>query len=174
MRVTDQYKISFAGLKLGEHQFQFSIGDSFFEAKPVDGVLAGQVNLDVMLNKQAHMLVCDLEFQGIVSIACDRCGDTYKAPFDLDRKLIVRFAADQHSGSDELIIIAPTAQELDLVHHIYEFISLGIPVRNIHPDGLCDPTTIARLESFGGEDYASRQKMDPRWKELEKLQGSLN
>ena len=58
------YVIRFSGLSEGNHQFNFEIGNSFFEQLDYSEVQNGNLTVNVDFEKKANMLVVNLDLEG--------------------------------------------------------------------------------------------------------------
>lgn len=167
---TRDYFISFRGLKIGNHEFDFQITDSFFETFEYSRTKKGNIALNVMLNKAETMLNIDFAFKGEVDVVCDSCGENFDFPLDFTERLIVKFSDEEQEDGAEIIFLPNTAYEINLVQFIYEYVNLALPMRITHPeDEEGRPTCpIDVLEEF--EDFSEQEnEVDPRWDALKKL-----
>lgn len=156
MNPLKQYKIGFVGLSNGVHDFHFDIGPDFFAGFDVPAFEEGSVQLVVSLEKSQTMLAFDFRFSGVITLACDRCLETYSHEFTLQKHLLVKFGTQYTEQSDEIIIIPATESHFDVSQFVYEFLHLGLPYRKVHPDGDdgkpgCDPDIIQKLDMLSGK-----------------------
>ncbi|MCD6180346.1 MAG: DUF177 domain-containing protein [Bacteroidales bacterium] len=164
------YVISFRGLKIGDHEFDFQISDSFFESFEYSRTEKGELSLKVILNKAENMLKLNLNFKGNVTVSCDSCGEDFDYPLNFTENLIVKFSDKELEDNDEVIFLPNSAYEIKLTQLIYEYINLALPMRLTHPeDENGNPSCqINVLDKF---KYSLEQEneMDPRWDALKKL-----
>lgn len=164
-----QFLISFAGLKLGNHQFDFEIDNRFFEEFEYSEYKSGSLKVLVEMEKQHRMLVLDFSISGFVEVVCDRCLDTFPLEIAGKYQLYVKFGSTGHEESEDVIVIPESETRFDVGHYIYEYIILSVPIRHVHPeikDGTsgCDPVVLRKMEEIKVSD-----KADPRWDALKKL-----
>ena len=99
MKLSNDYKIPFVGLKLGLHTFDFNVDDTFFEMFEYSIIHKGNVKIELQLEKKETMLVGNYSIEGVVETECDRCTD----PVDVEVKgiyqLIYKF--DTEPSDDE-------------------------------------------------------------------------
>ena len=171
-----QFSIPFTGLKIGKHQFDFDIDNSFFDAFEYSLVKKGNLKADIELDKQETMLILKFHITGTIVLDCDKCLSEFNAPLDIEERQIVKFAEDELESDDlEIIVLNKKESELDVSGLIYEFINVSVPYIKIceqNGDGQkCDEEMIARLESFtaGTQEQEDKQDDDPRWAALKKL-----
>lgn len=172
---TKDYVISFRGLKLGDHEFEFQISDSFFETFEYSRTKKGDIALKVILNKAENMLNLNLNLKGKVSVGCDSCGEDLDFPLDFTEHLIVKFSDEEQEDSNEVVFLPHSTYEINLIQFIYEYLSLALPMRITHPeneegDPSCQVDVVEEFEDFQEQD----EEMDPRWDALKKLKTKSN
>ena len=89
-----QFVIPYSGLALGNHQFEFILGDKFFESIEYSEIKHGQLLAVINLEKQERMLVFDFDINGIVRVECDRCLDDLEIEVSDTERLIVKFGEE--------------------------------------------------------------------------------
>ncbi len=164
-----QFQISFGGLKLGNHRFEFEIDNRFFEAFEYSEYKTGSLNVIVDMEKQQRMLILAFSVTGTIDVVCDRCLGIFPLEIKGENNLFVKFGSDNHEESDDVVVIPEGETRFDAGHYIYEYIVLSVPIRHIHPeseDGTsgCDPEALKKLS-----ELKSREHTDPRWEVLKKL-----
>lgn len=176
LKPLNQFSIPFTGLKIGKHQFDFEIDNSFFDAFEYSLVKKGNLKAVVELDKQETMLILHFHIEGNIVLDCDKCLAEFEAPLDIQERQIVKFAEDELESDDlEIIVLSKKESELDISELIYEFITVSVPyIKICEEDGngkQCDKEMIARLESFavGSKQEEEQQSDDPRWAALKKL-----
>jgi uncharacterized metal-binding protein YceD (DUF177 family) len=171
-----QYAIPFRGLKEGRHYFKFVSDNKFFEQFDSSEIRMGLVTTDVELIKHTQFLELHFNLKGKVTVNCDRCLEPFAMAIEHEAVLYIRFGKESYEQSEEVVILADTANELDLGQYLYEFIHLALPYQRVHPevDGHsgCHPEMVKKLKDHTiSEEPDSR---DPRWEKLEGLFNKLN
>ena len=177
LKPLQQFSIPFTGLKIGKHQFDFEIDNSFFDAFEYSLVKKGELKVDVELDKQETMLILMIHIAGTIKLDCDKCLAVFDSPLDVTERQIVKFAEDDLESDDlEIIMLNKKESELNVADLIYEFITVGVPyIKICEQDGdgqQCDQEMIARLESLAigsSNEAEEKQDDDPRWAALKKL-----
>ncbi len=167
-RGSSDFEIPFKGLALGTHQFDFKIGDSFFNNLSYSEIAGGKVLAEVELIKESTMLIFNFSMKGFVDLVCDRCLEKYPQPLEGSFKLIVKFGEEPEEVSDEIITIPFEQAAFDLTHYFYEYIVLLLPLKHVHPDddegnSTCNVDMIEQLNKH------SKTKADPRWAALKDI-----
>ncbi len=167
-RGSSDFEVPFKGLALGTHQFDFKIGDSFFNNLSYSEIAGGKVMAEVELIKESTMLIFNFSMKGFVDLVCDRCLEKYPQPLEGSFKLIVKFGEEPKEVSDEIITIPFEQAAFDLTHYFYEYIVLLLPLKHMHPDddegnSTCNSDMLEQLNKH------SKTKADPRWAALKDI-----
>ncbi len=169
MKELDRFNIDIFKLSNSEHNYQFEIGNSFFLDQPDSIVNKGKGRVEVILEKNERFINVRFHLGLSVELECDRTLE----PFDFDiykeENLIFKFGEEEAELDDNIIVIHRDRQRINLAQYIYEFISISVPMKKLHP----------RFGEEVGEDemiYTSSEaqkskdgSIDPRWEKLKKL-----
>jgi len=171
-----QFSIPFTGLKIGKHQFDFEIDNSFFDAYEYSLVKQGELKVDVELDKQETMLILKINIAGTIKLDCDKCLSEFDAPINVTERQIVKFAEDDLESDDlEIIMLNKKESTIDIADILYEFITVSVPYIKIceqNGNGVqCDKEMIERLENLSSPSQQEEKTIsdDPRWDALKKL-----
>ena len=161
-----EFIIQFSGLALGKHDFDFEIKDAFFNEFEFVDIESGNINLNMTMEKSERMLILDFNFEGNVTVTCDRCGDNFEMPIDGTQKIVVKFGEQFEEQYDDVFVIPVSEHSIDIFQMAYEMISLSLPIRKVHPDDkngntTCDIEVLKRIEELTPNEDA-----DPRWNKL--------
>lgn len=162
------FQVAFSGLKLGSHQFDFQIEDSFFQLFDYAELSSGQINANILLHKKSNMLELEFQINGNVTLACDTCTDNYTQSIEGNFKQIVKFSdVAEPEETDEIIILPTNEHTLEVAHQLYEFIHLSLPSKRAHADEAdCNQEILEKLEELA---YQEPEVKDPRWSALQNL-----
>lgn len=178
MKELKEFTIPFVGLKLGEHQFDFKIGKSFFEHFEYDEFNDVDIKLGVLLNKKTTLLEITLSFNGIVNVQCDITNEPYDQSLSGDYHFVVKFGNEFNDENEDLLILPHGSYEVNIEQYVYESIVLAMPSRRIHPgvtDGTLQSDILAKLEELSPKAIEIENtpedgdETDPRWDSLKKL-----
>lgn len=174
MEQLKEYTIPFIGLKAGNHQFDFQIGQKFFEHFEYDDFNDSQIALVVRLNKKPTMLEFDLDFEGSANVNCDLTNEAFDLPVLGSHHFVVKFGSDYDDQNEDLMIIPHGSHEVNIQQQVYETIVLSLPSRRVHPgveDGTLKSDILDKLNELSLENQNSDDSddTDPRWDDLKKL-----
>jgi uncharacterized protein len=132
-----EFIIPFIGLKLGKHQFNFEVKDSFFESMEYSIIEQGDLNVTLELEKKETMLIALFHVDGTVNTLCDRCNTPMDLEIDGEYKLIYKFGLEEEED-EMLVVLHPDSYQIDVTIPIYELITTQLPLRVLHDEGDCD------------------------------------
>lgn len=144
-------KVELKGLSSGEHSFRFRLDGSFFEAFESDSISEADLEVEAVVEKEQGRMGLDLLIRGKVTVKCDRCLADLELPVDIEAPFSVVFSsyADEDDGSsDEVIVLDRSTGELDLSQIIYDYVTLSLPIKKVHPDGQCDPEMMEKMKDI--------------------------
>jgi uncharacterized metal-binding protein YceD (DUF177 family) len=168
------YLIPFLGLKIGKHQFDYQVDNTFFAHFDYDEFKDASVKVNIILEKKSTLLELEIKHKGTVNVPCDVSGEEFDLAIKGNLKLVVKFGDAFNDENEELLIIPHGEFQINMAQYIYESIVLSVPLRRIHP-GVKDGSlteVIEKLEALAPkENKESEQKneIDPRWENLKKL-----
>ena len=167
MKSDSKYKIEFAGLKIGSHQFNFNADKKFFDRFNFSDFNDVTVNIDIELTKKSTLLELDFVLTGGVNLNCDLTNE----PFDFQVKhkasLVVKFGQDYNDEDDEILVLPHGEHKLYVDQYIFELIVLSLPKKRVHPgvqDGSLKSEMLEILEGLKPKE--SNNSVDPRWEKL--------
>lgn len=174
MKNLKEYLIPFSGLKIGKHQFDFQIDNSFFEHFDYAEFNSAEIKVEVVLDKKSTMLEIAFKHKGFVNVPCDLTSEDFDLPVKGKLELIVKFGDEFNNENEELLILPHGEFQVDVSQYIYEMIVLSIPTKRIHPgvkDGTLQSEAIETLEKLSPKtgEVKEQDEIDPRWAELKKL-----
>lgn len=164
--------ISFGSLSSGEHEFEFEVNDAFFQRFEQSIIQKGNVDVLVVIERKDNMLLLDFTLEGTVSVSCDRCIENLELDIEGYNELIVKIGEVNEELSENVVMISSKEHEIDVSQFIYEFISLMIPMRNVHDENEsgvgCDPEILKEIEKHINH-ITDATTNDPRWDGLKDI-----
>lgn len=126
-----QYSIPLQGIGNGIHDYQFSIGNAFFNKFEDSLIKQGSFKVELTLDKRDDMLVLDFDVTGYLNTTCDRCTANIKLPISRFDQIIVKYR-DEATADTEIVYISSKAPELNVANMIHEVICLSIPIQHLY------------------------------------------
>ncbi len=172
MGVARDFIINIGSLAAGEHEFEFEVKDSFFNRFEHSVIEKGSVDVLVVVTKKDNMLLLDFTMEGTVTVQCDRCLENLDLDIESYDELIVKVGEENEELSEKMVVISSKEYEIDVAQYIYEFISLIIPMRNVHDENengqKCNPEILKELEKHITHETPETPS-DPRWDALKNI-----
>jgi len=166
------YSIPFTGLKLGKHQFDFVITDSFFDEFEYSLVKKAKLDCRVELEKQETMIILNFRISGTIDATCDRCLAQYPQHVDIHEQQVAKFSEEEINADEELIVLTKNDHEINTAALIYEYINVALPFITVCGDEgntpYCDKDMLDKLNELAANNEQTEQA-DPRWDALKKI-----
>lgn len=159
--------IPFVGLKQGVHDFNFEIGNSFFDDFPFSIIEKGSVSVELSLDKKDTVMIGTYKVSGTVLTNCALCNELFDAPIKGEMNIYYKFG-DENEEDENLIVLSSEAYKIEPAQQIYELITVSLNANPRHKDGECNQEVLSLLRSYqrGAEE---KEESDPRWDKLNKL-----
>lgn len=179
MKALKEYIINFAGLKLGNHEFEYFIDNKFFKNYETSEIDESDIKIRLDFLKESNMLTLNFNIGGQADFVCDRCLENFKMEIDGNHTLFVKFGNSFEELSEDVIVIPQEEDKIDVSQHIFEFIHLCLPISKTHDvnkteNNQCSQEVLDKLNGYVYEDSndvseEDDDSIDPRWEVLKKL-----
>ena len=176
MKLANEFLIPFVGLKVGKHQFEFQINNTFFDRFDYHDYESSDIKVNVVLEKKSTMLELNFKQKGTVNVPCDLTNELFDLPIKAKLKLVVQFGEDFNNDNEELLILPHGEFQIDVSQYIYEMIVLSVPLKRVHTgikDGTLDQEIIKALDQLKVKKPKTKsitqENIDPRWDKLKQL-----
>lgn len=174
----NKYDIEFKGLKEGLHEFEFEADNKFFEHFEESLVDNGEVLIKVVLEKRSSFIKIQINIAGWLELNCDRCLENYQQEISNETEMFVKFSENEFDDGENIIWVNPEEHHVNLAQIIYEYITLSIPLRHVHPKNKngkrdCNKEMLTKLKNYMHPENEDKISTDPRWDALRKL-GNIN
>lgn len=161
------YDIDISKLNLGQHEFQFKIDDTFFELFEYSLVEKGDLEVQVLLEMKTTFIQLNIQISGKVELVCDRSLDKFEYDLNAENTLLFKYGDESAVIDEEVEIITFNTQKINIANQLYEFVSVAIPMKKLHPRFDKEPNEDQVIYSSGEKN--EEKDIDPRWSELKKL-----
>lgn len=177
MNLTD-YDIDIYKLANKVYQYQYHIGHDFFKNFENSLVEQGNLQAEVVLDKQETLITLGFHITGTIELECDRSLEKFDYPLEINEKLLFQYGSEEQELTEEILIITRNTQSINVAQYIYEFIGLAIPMKKLHPKYRGDDNPFLEGEIVYTSDSEKIDKdhspenddnIDPRWNILKNL-----
>lgn len=162
-----QLDIPFVGLKQGVHNFNFEIGNTFFDDFPFSIIEEGTISVELSLDKKDTLMVGTFKVLGTVLTNCATCNELFDAPIEGEMNIYYKFGHEKEED-ENLIVLPPEAYKIEPAQQIYELITVSLNANPRHKEGECNQEVLSLLSSYQRSSEENKES-DPRWDELNKL-----
>lgn len=169
MKELKRFRIDIHKLSNSEHEYQYEIGNAFFEEMPESIVSEGVGSVAVTLDKNERLINAHLRFDVRVKLECDRTLEPFDYDIKKEESLIFKFGEEEVELDDDIVMIHWDRQQLDLAPYIYELIAIAIPMKKLHPRLGEDSGIDEMIYTSEGNPQSDTEDVDPRWNKLKKL-----
>ncbi|HAL81141.1 MAG TPA: hypothetical protein DCO83_02020 [Mucilaginibacter sp.] len=172
MKSLKEYSIPFTGLKLGKHQFEYTVNDAFFNGFEYSLVKKANLVCQVELERQETMLILNFHISGTIDTNCDRCLAQYPQPVDIHERQVARFSEEEPGEDEEIITLTKNDHEINIAGLIYEYINVALPFITVCDNEgetpYCDKEMLDSLNKLTA-NTEQNEAADPRWDALKKI-----
>ena len=180
----DSYNIQLKSMAIGKSEFEYHLDNEFFGMIGEEEIQKGDIKCKVTVDKTQKQSELNFELEGKVVVECDRCLEEMDQPVKTTGHLIVRFGKEFMDDGDDIVIVPEEQGCINISWFLYEFVTLAIPIKHVHPYGLCNKGMSKKLsehlavdaddEDFIGneddiEETSDQGPSDPRWDALKNL-----
>ncbi len=167
-----KYCIDIGNLKNQEYHFEYKIDPSFFRHFEESEIEKCSFDCFIVLRKTDGFIEANFKIQGSVELECDRSLDKFDHSIDLNKRMIFKFGEEDREIDDEVEMISKDRQSIDMSQFFFEFISMAIPMKKLHPRYMNEEQYDEGLyfSSDKESDFENKkEEIDPRWEALKKL-----
>lgn len=166
--------IAYKSLGSGLFDYSFALDSEFFSRFEGSEVTAGSCEVAVHMQRGEAMLEIDVEIEGEVIVACDRCLEDCPVAIDYQGSLIVKFSTEINDYDGDILWLSPLESEVDLSQYIYESVILSLPYQRVHPVGECNEEMIRKFAIISGEELEALERQQESQEGAEALEAKGN
>jgi len=172
MKDLKQFNIPFVGLSEGNHDFNYTIDNEFFEYFNFDEFQSANLKVTLNFLKKTTLFELVFKVKGTVEVPCDVTTEMYHQKIKATLPLVVKFGPEFNDDNEEILILSYDAYQLNVAQYIYEMIVLAVPNKKVHPkvlDGTMESETLKKLKELEIKEENTAEQADPRWDKLKNL-----
>ncbi len=164
-----EYQIDIFNLSNQLHELEFEIDDALLSMTENSALSKGKGVCKLQLQKSETMITLHFSIQANVELTCDRSLDKYSHPMSIEEDFIIKFGEEDDDSNEEYTIIRKDTPSIFVDGLIYEFISLAVPMKKLHPRYEGQETPDLIYSTKGSVEEKKEEVVDPRWEALKKL-----
>lgn len=140
MQSENLLNINLASAEEAPLRFDVVLTDRFFADLEQEEISSGNVHVHLHVRATAgDIFTVDVEAEGQVTVACDRCLDPLNLPIKVKEQFKLKQAEPDESDAPDVIYTDAGAVTYDLSWQIYEIIETSLPLQRVHEMGDCNP-----------------------------------
>lgn len=162
MKNSREFEIAWQGLKLGVHNYTYTLDDAFMQGRSAPAEFFDwKAQVTLRFDKHESFFMLHLDVGGTVNTPCDRCGDDFELKLWDEFDLLVKLSGeDDDRGEEEdadVVFIPRHETVIDISDWLYEFTMLAVPLQRIHPDRAdgtpgCNSEALRLLGDLAGKE----------------------
>ena len=174
MKAFEEDGLEIGRLENGHHDFDWSLGDSFFASFDGSLIRKGQLRVLLGIERLDAVFRVSMNGEGEVEKECDNCLAPVRIPFKGHLNFVIKLTdSDQEDDPDhEVYYVKESDPRFYFSQHIYDLVNIGLPLRSTCSDPgaspECNPEMVKRLNQEG-QDEQQEEESDPRWDKLKDL-----
>ena len=189
----EAFNLPLRGMSGGVHKYEYELGREFFENMESSDIRTGDVKVSLTVRYENDTYYLAFKVAGTIVIPCDRCLDDMEHSLDTEYSVKVKYGQEYSEDNDELIVIPESEANFNVANLIYDTVALTIPLKHVHPAGMCNKEMAAQLklhssslrdeddeygyydeedeeeETSGSEEENEEKETDPRWAALKNI-----
>lgn len=170
------YDVSFTGLSLGNHDYDFHLTQAFFDLFEFEQeFLNPDLSLQLNLDKKSNFLELKFTLKGNVELICDITNEPFSQKLKNQGNLLVKFGEQFDDSDDEILVLPHGEHAVNIAQFAYELTLLAIPQKRIHPNvakGKSHSKMLEFLDKYSIHTQTNEEEIDPRWEKLNKLKNN--
>ncbi|MCX7833454.1 MAG: DUF177 domain-containing protein [Ignavibacteria bacterium] len=135
-------KIKISGLRDGDYFYNFTANFVDIDIDAYD--LIDNFYVNVKLTKRGSNIILNIIVNGILSLECDRCLDSFQYKFTKAFELIYKmndnyYLMNLDNKEPDVFYIDKNSYEIDITEAVRDYILLSIPMKKVpdEKDGIC-------------------------------------
>ncbi len=111
----------------------YNLGATFFELFENSLLNKGELTVMVKVDRKRSDIQLLLNIIGAVELVCDRSLETFLYPVNIEKEVSFRLGHENKELTTELYMLEHKTAIINIAQHIYDFVSLEVPMKKLHP-----------------------------------------
>ena len=111
----------------------YALDDTFFALFEESLLEKGQLKATLKTHRTPSNVQLLFSIAGEVELVCDRSLATFNYPIDIEREVNLKLGHENTEIDVNLYMIKQHTATLNVAQHLYDFISLAVPMKKLHP-----------------------------------------
>ena len=111
----------------------YQLDGTFFKLFENSLLEQGQLAVKVKLDKSPRHIQLLFKIKGEVELVCDRSLEPFYYPIAIEQVVHFKLGEEDKELDLDFYMIDQQASTINLAQHIYDFVTLAIPMKKLHP-----------------------------------------
>jgi uncharacterized protein len=111
----------------------YDLGEAFFKLFEESLLKKGKLTATVKVVRKHDDIQLLFNVVGVVALVCDRSLETFDYPICIEKKVTFRLGHEDEELAVDLYAMERKHATINIAQHIYDFVSLEVPMKNLHP-----------------------------------------
>ncbi|MEM7055544.1 MAG: DUF177 domain-containing protein [Bacteroidota bacterium] len=111
----------------------YRLDGAFFQLFETSLLEKGQLDVRIQLNKNSSRIQLLFEIKGEVELVCDRTLEQFNYPVCIEQVVHFRLGDENKELDVDCYMIEQKATAINVAQHIYDFVTLAVPMKKLHP-----------------------------------------
>jgi len=111
----------------------YNLGATFFELFENSLLEKGELTVTVKVDRKRSNIQLLFSITGAVELICDRSLETFAYPVNIEKEMSFRLGHENKELITELYTLEHKTATINIAQHIYDFVSLEVPMKKLHP-----------------------------------------
>ncbi len=129
----NQLAIEIPRPSIGSNEVTYQLDKGFFQLFENSLLEEGELVVQVKLDKSSRHIQLLFEIQGEVSLICDRSLEQFSYPISIERMVYFKLGHENKELDLDVYMIEESSSMIHLAQHMYDFVTLAVPMKKIHP-----------------------------------------
>jgi uncharacterized metal-binding protein YceD (DUF177 family) len=110
-----------------------NLGEEFFGLFEESLLKKGKLTIIVKAARKYGNIQLLFSIVGAVVLVCDRSMETFNYPIHMERNVTFKLGKENRELTADLYTIEQKNETINIAQHIYDFVSLEVPMKKLHP-----------------------------------------
>ena len=114
-------------------EIAYQLDGTFFQLFENSLLKKGQLDVKVKRDKIPRRIQLLFEIKGEVELVCDRSLEEFNYPVCIEQAVHFKLGDENKELDVDLYMIEQQASTINVAQHIYDFVTLAVPMKKLHP-----------------------------------------
>ena len=133
MHKLKEFDIYLVKLHNESYTFVYELDEAFFKLFENSLLEKGKATVKVKLDKKPNCIQTCFGIDGSIELICDRSLEKFDYPIHIEKNVLFKVGDEDKELGEDIYMLDQKEPIINVVQHIYDFVSLSIPMKKLHP-----------------------------------------